>query len=104
MSWTDPPPKDIKTMRQDFIMGVLVFFLAASAFAADVRVPDRAVAGQAVAIGTSGSGSATLYVVGPGTAIKRQIQLGEEIQLKGEELRQAGYYLITLQGGGAAVN
>jgi len=91
-------------MRQDFIIGVLVFFLAASAFAADVRVPDRAVAGQAVAIGTSGSGSATLYVVGPGTAIKRQIQLGEEIQLKGEELRQAGYYLITLQGGGAAVN
>ena len=91
-------------MRQDFIIGVLVFFLPASAFAADVRVPDKTVAGQAAAIGTSGSGTATLYVVGPGTAIKRQIQLGVEVQLKGEELRQAGYYQITLQGGGQEAN
>ena len=90
-------------MRLNFIICVVACF-AASAFAADVRLPDKAVAGQGVVITTSGSGNATLYVVGPGTAIKRQIKLGEEIQLKGEEFRNAGYYQIAVKGGDADIS
>jgi hypothetical protein len=52
-----------------------------------------------VTISTSGSGSATLYVVGPGAGIKRHVDLGEQIQLKGEELRKAGYYEVALVAG-----
>lgn len=87
-------------MRLNFIIGLLVCFTA-SAFAAEVRLPEKAVAGQGIAIGTSGSGDATLYIVGPGTAIKRQVKLGEELQLKGEGLRNAGYYQIAIKGGDA---
>src|SRR5437588_5842440 len=87
------------TMRHKFTIGMLVFVLGAAALDADVRLPNKAVAGQGVAIGTSGSGEATLYVVGPGTAIKRQIKLGDEVQLKGEELRNSGYYQIAIKGG-----
>lgn len=65
--------------------------------AADLQLPQKAIAGQAVSIGTSGSGSATLYVVGPGTAIKRDIKLGGELQLKGEELRNSGYYQVAVK-------
>jgi len=90
----------MQTMRQNFTSGLLVCFLGAAALAADIRVPDKAVAGQGMAIGSSGSGDATLYVVGPGTAIKRQVKLGEQIQLKGVELRNAGYYQIAIKGGG----
>ena len=55
--------------------------LAIPALAADLRLPEKAVAGQAVSIGTSGSGEGTLYIVGPGTAIKRQVKLGGEVRM-----------------------
>jgi len=84
-------------MRLNLIIGVLVCFAAVS-FAAEVRMPDKPIAGQSIAIGTSGSGDATLYVIGPGSAVKRQVKLGEDIQLKGEELRHAGYYQIAIKG------
>jgi hypothetical protein len=77
----------------------ICLFAATAVFAVDLRLPDKAVAGQGVTIGTSGNGDATLYVVGPGTAIKRQVKLGDEIQLKGEELRNAGYYQVAIKGG-----
>jgi hypothetical protein len=81
-------------MKQAFLL--LTLSLAAAAFAADLRLPSKAAAGQGVTIGTSGSGDATLYIVGPGTAIKRQVKLGEDIQLKSEELRKSGYYELAL--------
>jgi len=91
-------------MRTKFIIGVFACLLANGALAADIRLPDKAVAGQGVVIGTSGSGDATLYVVGPGTAIKRQVKLGEELQLKGEELRNAGHYQIAIKGGDSDIS
>jgi hypothetical protein len=67
--------------------------------AADLRLPDKAVAGLGVNIATTGSGSATLYIVGPGMALKRDVRLGEEIQIKPEELRSSGFYQIALKSG-----
>ena len=92
----------MQTMRLNFIIGVLVCFAGVS-FAAEVRLPEKATAGQGIAIGITGSGNATLYIVGPGTAIKRQVKLGEDIQLKGEELHHAGYYQIAINGSGSEI-
>jgi hypothetical protein len=73
--------------------------LAMSAGAQNLNLPTDATAGQAVSIPTSGSGSATLYVYGPGTAIKQKIQLGEPIQLEGEQLKKSGRYTVIIAGG-----
>jgi len=61
-------------------------------------VPTNATAGEAVSIPTSGSGSATLYVYGPGTAIKRQVELGQPIQIEASDLKKSGRYTVVLKG------
>ena len=72
----------------------------AASFAQDVnlRVPSGAVAGQQTSISTSGGGSATFYLVGPALALKRDVQLGQEI------LATDWYtcYLSIQKGGGTA--
>lgn len=80
------------------LMIAMCVFAAEVARAADLKLPDHAVAGQGITIGTSGDGSATLYVYGPGQAIKRSISLGNEISLKSEELRNAGIYTLIVSG------
>jgi hypothetical protein len=66
--------------------------------ASDLNVPATVAAGSGLTIPASGSGSATLYLVGPGTAIKRTVQRGQEIQLSAEELQNAGRYVVSLDG------
>lgn len=80
------------------LMIAMCVFAAEVARAADLKLPGHAVAGQGITIGTSGDGSATLYVYGPGQAIKRSISLGHEISLRGEELRNAGIYTLIVSG------
>jgi hypothetical protein len=88
-------------MKHRILTSIVTALCCASCcWAADLRLPEKAVAGETVSIGTSGSGSGTLYVVGPGTAIKRDIKLGGDVQLKGEEVRNAGFYQIVVKGGG----
>ncbi|HET9741210.1 MAG TPA: hypothetical protein VFQ00_00545 [Terriglobales bacterium] len=82
----------------------LACLFASSAFCADVRVPEKTVAGQDLKIATSGSGNATLYLAGPGAAIKRDVKLGEEVQIKGEDLRKSGYYIVALKSGDGDVS
>jgi hypothetical protein len=83
-----------------FLSAFVTFLLGTGlAWTSDLRLPDKAVAGGDITIQTSGNGNATLYVVGPGTAIKRQIRLGDAVELKGEELRKAGYYRVAIKGG-----
>jgi len=86
-------------MKRLSIVAFSIVLAGLPALAADLPLPDHAVAGQNVTIPTFGSGDATLYVVGPGTAIKRAVKLGEEVQLKGEELRNAGYYTVAIKAG-----
>jgi hypothetical protein len=69
---------------------------ATVAFAVDLRVPASVAAGSGLSVPTSGSGSATLYLVGPGTAVKRQVQLGQEVQLRSDELQNAGHYVLVI--------
>jgi hypothetical protein len=79
------------------ILGIVICFWGAACFAADLRLPDKATAGQPLTIQTSGNGDATLYISGPGMALKRDIKLGEPVQIKGDELRSSGYFIVALK-------
>jgi hypothetical protein len=86
-----------------FALSLLVFgCLSIAANAAELKVPATVQAGAGLNIPTEGSGASTLYVVGPGMAIKRKVQLGQDIQLSGDDLKNAGRYVISLDGGDSA--
>jgi hypothetical protein len=70
-----------------------------SSYGQDIRVPTSATAGDGAAISTTGSGKATFYLLGPGTSRKSDVSLGEEIHLKGQDLRNAGSYLAIICSG-----
>ena len=87
-------------MNLRFAMSLLVGgWLSVAVNAAELKVPATVQAGAGLSIPTEGNGATTLYVVGPGTAIKRKVQLGQDIQLSGDDLKNAGRYLISLAGG-----
>lgn len=67
--------------------------MGAACLAQELHVPASAVAGEEATISTSGSGKATFYLVGPATSGKRDIQLGEEIRLRAQDLKSAGDYV-----------
>jgi hypothetical protein len=86
--------------RRDWLRSTLVvgFMCAASAMgAAQLRISGPVQAGSAATLQASGSGSATLYLFGPGGASKRTVQRGN-IALSGDELRAAGRYTAILDG------
>jgi hypothetical protein len=72
---------------------------ATFAFAADLTLPATITAGNPVTFTAPGSGEATLYVSGPGTAIKRKVQLGQ-INISADELKNAGRYMVAVEGVG----
>ncbi len=72
---------------------------ATFAFAADLNLPATTTAGNPVTFTAPGSGDATLYVSGPGTAIKRKVQLGQ-ITISADELKNAGRYIVAVEGVG----
>jgi hypothetical protein len=75
-----------------------VLCLATGAYAqgADLRAPAKAIAGNAASIGTTGGGSATFYLIGPSSSLKRDISLGNEIPLSAKELQSAGKYIAIV--------
>jgi hypothetical protein len=77
------------------------WFAADSARAAELRLPQNAVAGQPMTIGTSGSGEGTLYLIGPGQVIQQDVKLGSDVQIKGEQLTSAGRWIAILRSGGS---
>ena len=73
---------------------------AAAGVRAELKLPANPAAGQAMTIGTSGEGDATLFLIGPGQVIKRQVRRGQDVAIKGEEVRDAGKWIAILRGGG----
>lgn len=61
-----------------------------------LRAPTGAVAGAAASIGTSGSGNGTFYLVGPASAVKHDVQLGQDISLSPKDLQVAGRYVAVV--------
>lgn len=87
----------LRLIQFAFLLAALLF-AAHVADAAELRVPTDAIAGAEVSIPTSGSGDATFYLFGPGTAIKRSVKLGEDIHLTGNDIQFSGRYTAVLAG------
>ncbi len=85
------------------IFGLLVvavcWFAAHAAHAADLQVPNRIAAGAGLSVSTDGSGSATLYLIGPASTVKREIKLGSPVQIAPEEMQNSGRYVLLISGG-----
>jgi hypothetical protein len=62
----------------------------------ELHAPSTVVAGNSTSISATGSGSATLYLFGPGVAFKRGVTLGHEITISSRELQNAGGYTATI--------
>jgi hypothetical protein len=87
-------------MRKVIYVGLVIalcWFAADCARAAELHVPQNAVAGQPLNISASGSG--TLYLIGPGQVIKKEFKSGR-VEIKGEELRSAGRWIAAVRGDG----
>ena len=64
--------------------------------AGELALPHSIEAGEAFKIDCPGSGSGTLFIVGPGQVIKRDIQLGHTVSFAPGVLYNAGEYSVTL--------
>ncbi len=88
-------------MKTVFIAALVVlacWFAAEAAHGATVNVPDHVAAGEGVTIHTQGSGDATLYLFGPNSALKKAVKLGSDVNLKPEEVLDAGQYTVIVNG------
>jgi hypothetical protein len=65
---------------------------------APLAMPGSVTAGSAFSVATSGSGKGTFYLVGPGQALRREVQLGETISIAAGEVPNAGHYTVLLVG------
>lgn len=72
--------------------------------AADFTLPRESVAGEKLSIETSGSGDATILVIGPGRIVSSKIVLNKPFELSGEDIADAGRYLVILSAGDAEVS
>ena len=80
------------------LLGAVCLVGTGAAQDADLRAPSAAIAGTAASIATTGSGTATFYLVGPSITLKRDVHLGEEISLSAKELQSAGKYVAIVCG------
>jgi hypothetical protein len=82
------------------VIGAVAFAAAqaACAQAGGMNLPKSVEAGSAFSIDTSGSGKATLYIVGPGQALKRDVQAGGAVEFAAGSLYNAGDYEVILAG------
>lgn len=87
---------DVAKRQVIAIAALAAFAFVGTLHAADLRVPTTVTAGSGLSISAAGSGSGTLYLFGPGTAVKRAVQLGQEIQLSADELQHAGRYTVVI--------
>jgi len=84
------------------LITAVCWFAVDSANASDLKLPQDAVAGQPISIGLGGSGDGTFYLIGQGQMIKRDVKLGNDVAIKGEELRSAGRWIAVLRSGGTS--
>src|SRR6185503_2494322 len=82
--WRDP------NVHMRLILAALLgFFLADVCFGQELNPPQQATAGNPLSIPTSGSGSATFYLFGPGSVVKQDVHLGQAVDVRGEDVTAA---------------
>jgi hypothetical protein len=74
------------------LSAVLAIAHVCLAQAQEISVPHSVVAGSDTTVTAAGNGSATFYLVGPAMASKKEVTLGEDIRLTGDDLQFAGKY------------
>src|SRR5262249_51324378 len=74
--------------------------LGAGAPVTSVNFPAKVETSHSFSVPTSGSGPATLYIIGPGGAFARKLQLGETLSFGSDDLHSAGHYIAILDTGG----
>src|SRR3954471_10875783 len=74
-----------------------VTIMTSAAFAADLKAPKQATAGEGITITAGDNGELMLF--GPGGASKRKVSAGE-VQIPAEDLRAAGHYVALMAGSG----
>jgi hypothetical protein len=79
---------------------LFILSLPAGAWASELHPPAQVNAGASFSIGSSGSGKAGFYLIGPAHVSKRQVQLGGDIPVRAEEVRHAGLYTAIACDGG----
>src|ERR1700689_2427833 len=84
------------------VMLLALSFARTGAAQSELRFPPKVEAGVAFAVPTSGSGEATLYIVGPGDAVQRKVQMGEKISFAADDLHNAGHYVAILAAGSSS--
>lgn len=90
--------------RLCLLAGILLGGLnLASAQDGALSLPASITAGAAFTIPTSGSGRATLYIVGPGQVLRRDVNLGTPLQFAAGVLYNAGRYVVVLTGAASDV-
>lgn len=65
----------------------------------NLSVPQTVEAGSSFAVQTTGSGKATLYIVGPGQVLRRDVQLGSSASITAADIYNAGHYTVVLSAG-----
>ncbi|HXC42963.1 MAG TPA: hypothetical protein VNY51_05495 [Candidatus Dormibacteraeota bacterium] len=80
------------------VWGVAILVTFASAQIVPLAIPQHVEAGSTFSVSTEGSGKAVLYIVGPGQALRHDVQLGEKIEFAPGELHNAGHYSAFLVG------
>jgi hypothetical protein len=86
--------------RLSFVVGsvLLATMPQARAQSVSMSLPKQVRAGDAFSIQTTGSGKATLYIVGFGGVLRQEVQLGGTTSIAAGVLHNAGQYLATLVG------
>ena len=84
------------------MVSMLVLAVAQPGAAQNLSLPTSVAAGSAFTVRTQGSGSGTLYVVGLGQAIKRQVQVGQPAVFAAGTLYDAGRYTVVLTSMGSS--
>ncbi len=80
-----------------FFPSLLVWIVTPIAmFAAEVHPPSQMSAGVSFSMPSSGGGQGTLYLIGPAHLSKRQVNLGTDIEVDGDEVERAGRYTVIL--------
>lgn len=77
---------------------MLAFLLLASlpVLAQELTVPASVKAGSSLSIPTTGSGQATFSLLGPRSAVKRNLPLGKAVEVAPEEISVSGRYVVLL--------
>lgn len=95
-------------MRASFTCSLAALLLLAMPFAyaqdSGLTVPATVQAGQAFSISAQGSGTAVVYIVGPGQALKKTVQIGQNVEFPAGSLYNAGHYAVVLVEGSSVQN